>query len=68
MVLLDENILIEKTLNGDINSFELIVKDYNLMVYTLAYRVLKNKEEAEELMQDISMDYLRMLIGSILKN
>ena len=50
---LDENILIQRTLNGDVQSFEEIVKRYNMMVYTLAYRVLKNREEAEELAQDV---------------
>ncbi len=53
MKLLDENILIQRTLNGDVQSFEEIVKRYNMMVYTLAYRVLKNREEADELAQDV---------------
>ncbi|RLD73162.1 MAG: RNA polymerase [Bacteroidetes bacterium] len=53
MKLLDENILIQRTLNGDVQSFEEIVKRYNMMVYTLAYRILKNREEAEELAQDV---------------
>lgn len=61
MVLSDENILIEETLNGDINSFELIVRNYNLMVYTLAYRVLKNHEEAEELTQDVFLKIYQSL-------
>ena len=61
MVSLDENILIEKTLKGDIHSFESIVKDYNMMVYTLAYRVLKNKEEAEELAQDVFLKVYQSL-------
>jgi len=51
----DENILIEKALKGDVQSFELIVRNYHMMVYTLAYRVLKSKEEAEELAQDVFM-------------
>tara|TARA_Y100000031_G_scaffold152149_1_gene194735 strand:+ start:3443 stop:3574 length:132 start_codon:yes stop_codon:yes gene_type:complete len=38
---IDENILIPKILAGDVQSFEEIVKRYNMMVYTLAYRVLK---------------------------
>ncbi|HJN06902.1 MAG TPA: RNA polymerase sigma factor [Bacteroidales bacterium] len=50
---IDENILIPKILAGDVQSFEEIVKRYNMMVYTLAYRVLKNREEDEELAQDV---------------
>ena len=57
----DENILIEKTLKGDVNSFESIVKDYHMMVYTLAYRVLKNREEAEELAQDVFLKVYQSL-------
>jgi len=49
----DENILIQQTLDGDVKSFEKIVVTYNAMVYTLAYRVLKNREEAEEIAQDV---------------
>jgi len=50
---LDDNILITKTLGGDVKSFEQIVVRYNVMVYALAYRVLKNREEAEEIAQDV---------------
>ncbi len=57
----DENILIEKTLKGDVHSFELIVKNYHMMVYTLAYRVLKNREEAEELAQDVFLKVYQSL-------
>jgi RNA polymerase sigma factor (sigma-70 family) len=45
--------LIEKTLKGDLLSFEKIVRKYNSIVYTLALRILKNHEEAEELSQDV---------------
>lgn len=58
---LDENILIEKTLQGDVHSFELIVRNYHMMVYTLAYRVLKNREEAEELAQDVFLKVYQSL-------
>jgi len=58
---IDENILIEKTLEGDVHSFESIVKNYHLMVYTLAYRVLKNREEAEELAQDVFLKVYQSL-------
>lgn len=61
MVPIDESIYIERILNGDVRSFEEIVKKYNMMVYTLAYRVLKNREEAEELAQDVFLKVYRSL-------
>ncbi len=58
---IDENILIPKVLAGDVQSFEEIVRRYNMMVYTLAYRVLKNREEAEELAQDVFLKFYQSL-------
>jgi len=49
----DDSTLIENTLKGDIKSFEAIVERYHQMVYTLAFRILKNHQEAEELAQDV---------------
>lgn len=58
---IDENILIQRVLDGDVQSFEEIVRNYNVMVYTLAYRVLKNHEEAEELAQDVFLKVYQSL-------
>ena len=58
---IDENILIQRVLDGDVQSFEEIVRNYNMMVYTLAYRVLKNREEAEELAQDVFLKVYQSL-------
>ncbi len=43
---------IKKTLDGDTKAFSVLVDRYKYMVYTLALRILKNKEDAEELAQD----------------
>ncbi|WP_299525154.1 sigma-70 family RNA polymerase sigma factor [uncultured Lutibacter sp.] len=43
---------IEQTLNGNVNAFAFLVEKYKHMVYTLAIRIVKNKEEAEEVAQD----------------
>lgn len=61
MGLIDENILIPKVLAGDVQSFEEIVRRYNMMVYTLAFRVLKSREEAEELAQDVFLKVYQSL-------
>lgn len=51
---ISEDILyIENTLKGDVSAFEKLVLKYNSMVFTLALRVLKNHEDAEEVTQDV---------------
>jgi len=43
---------IQKILEGDIQKFSILVNQYKDLVYTLALRMCKNKEEAEEVSQD----------------
>jgi len=43
---------IEKTLKGEVNAFAFLVEKYKHMVYTLTIKIVKNKEEAEEVAQD----------------
>ncbi|GAB1857097.1 RNA polymerase sigma factor [Flavobacteriaceae bacterium MHTCC 0001] len=43
---------INQTLNGDTNAFAVLVNRYKDMVYTLTFRMLKHREEAEEVSQD----------------
>ena len=43
---------IEHVLRGEINAFSYLVDKYKGMVYTIALRMLKNSEDAEELAQD----------------
>ncbi len=47
----DQN-LIDKILTGDTNSFGELVDRYQNFVFTIAIRILKNREEAEEVSQD----------------
>lgn len=44
---------IKQTLGGSVNSFAFLVEKYKYMVFTLAIRIVKNREEAEELSQDV---------------
>ncbi len=44
---------IDKIINGDANAFAALVDRYKFMVYTLAARILRNREEAEEVAQDV---------------
>jgi len=43
---------INKVIEGDVNAFAYLVDKYKNLVFTLVYRLLKNKEEAEEVSQD----------------
>lgn len=44
---------IDKVLSGDTRAFEEIIERYKHMVYTLALKVVKNREDAEEVAQDV---------------
>lgn len=57
----DDIILIDLTLKGDIRAFERIVRKYNSIVFTLSFRILKNREEAEETAQDVFLKAYRSL-------
>ena len=52
MTIKDDQQHIEKVLNGDTNAFSFLVDKYKDMVFTLAIKVTKNREEAEEISQD----------------
>ena len=43
---------ITRVLDGDANAFSHLIDRYKDMVYTLAYKMMRNHEEAEELAQD----------------
>lgn len=43
---------IDQILNGDTNAFTVLVERYKDLVYTLAIRMMKHREEAEEVAQD----------------
>lgn len=44
---------INQVIEGNINAFTKLVNKYKDLVFTLAYKMLKNKEEAEEVAQDV---------------
>ncbi|MFD2566186.1 RNA polymerase sigma factor [Pseudotenacibaculum haliotis] len=52
---------INKVLDGDTNSFSFLVERYKDMVFTLAYKVVKSREEAEEVSQDSFIKAFRSL-------
>lgn len=44
--------LINKVIKGENNAYAILVDRYKHMVFTLALRILKNREDAEEIAQD----------------
>ena len=48
----NDQLYITKVINGDTNAFAYLVDSYKNMVYSLAYKMTKNREEAEEISQD----------------
>ena len=48
----NDQVYINKILNGDTNAFAVLVNRYKDLVYTLSLRMMKNREEAEEVAQD----------------
>lgn len=52
MELKNENIFIEKVRKGDSESYRVLVDNYKDMVYSIALKLVKNHEDAEELSMD----------------
>lgn len=48
----NDQVYIDSILNGDTSAFAVLVDRYKDLVYTLALRMMKHKEEAEEAAQD----------------
>lgn len=48
----NELILIRNSQNGDVESFEELIKNYKKLAYNVALRLLKNKEDAEDVSQE----------------
>jgi len=52
---------IEKILGGDSKAFIVLVDRYKYMVLTLAMKILRNREEAEEVAQDVFVKMYQVL-------
>lgn len=48
----NELLLIKRSIKGDVDAFEELIKDYKKMAYNIALRVLRNKEDAEDISQE----------------
>ena len=57
----DESSLIRKAREGDERAFARIVRKYETVVYSFAYKVCRDKEKAEEAWQDTFVNVFRKL-------
>lgn len=57
-----DNYYIEKVLSADINAFAVLVERHKDMVFSIALRILKNREDAEELAQDVFVKAYQSLV------
>jgi len=57
----NDQIIINQIIEGDTNAFTILVDHYKDLVFTLAIRMLKNREEAEEVSQDTFIKVYRSL-------
>ncbi|MBU3012946.1 sigma-70 family RNA polymerase sigma factor [Polaribacter vadi] len=48
----NDQLYITKIINGDVNAFAHLVDNYKNMVFSLAFKMTKSREEAEEISQD----------------
>ena len=58
----NDQILINQIIEGDTNAFSVLVDRYKDLVFTLALRMLKNREEAEEVAQDTFIKTYKSLV------
>lgn len=57
----EDSYYISSILAGNISDFSILVDKYKDMVYTLAFRIVGNREDAEELAQDVFVKVYRSL-------
>ncbi|WP_432408886.1 RNA polymerase sigma factor [Wukongibacter sp. M2B1] len=58
-----EKILIEKSINGDIESFEKLIEKYQVVAFNIAFRMIGNKEDASDMAQEALIKVFRSLKG-----
>lgn len=58
---IDDLEIIRRVKKGEINAFSAIVDKYKRMIYSIAFKILKNNESAEEAAQDAFLNAFRNL-------
>ncbi|MEO5996783.1 MAG: sigma-70 family RNA polymerase sigma factor [Chitinophagaceae bacterium] len=60
-VMLNEKEIISQVLNGDLKVYELLIKEYEKLVYLVISRLVTNKEDAEDICQEVFMKVYKNL-------
>ncbi len=60
-MLVSDEILVKKSQKGDYPSFEELVKRYEKKTYNLAYRIMGNKEDASDVLQETFLQAFKKL-------
>ncbi len=47
-----ENLYLQKVLEGDVSKFSYFIEKYKDMAFSIAFRIINNREDAEEIVQD----------------
>ena len=58
-----DNLLVHKTLRGDAESFRLLVDRYKNPLFSASYRLIRNKDDAEDLVQEAFIKAYEHLAG-----
>lgn len=58
-----DEILVKKSQKGDYPSFEELVKRYEKKIYNLAYRIMGNREDASDVLQETFLQAFKKLSG-----
>jgi len=61
MKYLEDNHYIELVLNGDVSAYAMLVSKYKNLVFSIALKILNNREDAEEVAQDCFLKVFQAL-------
>jgi RNA polymerase sigma-70 factor (ECF subfamily) len=59
----NEQLLIERSKNGDVSAFEMLIEAYQKKVFNLAYRIIGNYDDANDLAQEAFIRIFRSISG-----
>ena len=60
---LDERDLVRQILGGDTDAFEHLINNYEALVVHIVYRIVRSKEDREDICQEVFMKIYRNLAG-----
>jgi len=63
MIQHEDNQVIQRILAGNVREYEILVNRHKDLAFTIAYRLLNNREDAEEAIQDAFVKAYRSLAG-----